>query len=141
MLLCDTFRARGHPNITAAHTTTLMVTREPGLTERGDCIIAVSAEKGLGDLDWRIKKVIRSRQARIKLALAADNLAFEVSGMGHPELTLSHPTEIVARKSSFICDRTLMIGADGAACNISEQLLRLIKGEEKIIEITIAVEI
>lgn len=141
MLLCDTFRAQGHPNITAAHTTTLMVTREPGLTERGDCIIAVSAEKGLRDLNQRMKKVIRSRQARIKLALAVDNLAFEVSGMGHPELTLNHPTEIVTRKSSFICDRTLMIDSDGAACNISEQLLRLIKGEKNIIKITISVEV
>jgi len=141
MLLSDNFKALGHPNITAAHKTTLMVTRDPWLTERGDCIIAVSAEKGLRDLDQRMKKVIQSRKARIQLALAADNLIFEVSGIGHPELTLNHPTEIVTRKSDFICDRTLMIGADSAACDISEQLLKLIKGEKNIIEITITVEV
>lgn len=117
-----------------------MVTRDPELTERGDCIVAVSAEKGPRDLDPRMKEAIRSREAGISLVLAADGLTFEVSGRGHPGLMLSHPTDMVTRKSDYICDRTLMIGADSAACDLSERLLRRIRGEGCIIEITIVVE-
>lgn len=124
----------------ASHRTTLMVTREPGLTLRGDCIVAVAAEKGLGDLDPRLKEAMRSRDSRIRLVLEAGSRVFEVSGRGDPRLTLTHPTDMVARRSGYICDRTMMIGADKAACDLEPSLLRLLRNREQVVNITLLVE-
>jgi len=141
MRLTDAFRARGHPNITASHRTTLMITRDPELTPRGDCIVAVAAEKGLRDLDPRMKEVMRSHDARIRLILEMGGAVFEVTGRGDPGLTLSHPADMVARKSGYICDRTLMVGADRAACDLDPSLVRLLQNRGQVVNITLIVEI
>ncbi|KON29324.1 hypothetical protein AC482_06750 [miscellaneous Crenarchaeota group-15 archaeon DG-45] len=140
MRLVETFRALGHPNIRASHATTLMVTREPELTPRGDCVVAVSAEKGPRDIDSRAKEAIRSPDARVSLILEAGGLAFEAAGRGDPGLTLNHPTDMVARRSRYVCDRTLMIGADKAARDIEPNLLRLLQSSACIVKITLVVE-
>lgn len=124
----------------ASHRTTLMVTREPGLTLRGDCIVAVAAEKGLGDLDPRLKEAMRSRDSKIRLVLDAGGRVVEVSGRGDPRLTLSHPTDMVARRSGYICDRTIMIGADKAACDLEPSLVRLLRNRGQAVSITLLVE-
>jgi len=140
MHLRETFIARGHPNIKASHRTTLMITREPWLTPRGDCIVAVAAEKGMSDLDPLVKAAIRSRDAKIRLVLKAGGFVFEVSGRGDPSLTLSHTKDMIARKSNYISDRTLMIRADKAACDIPPSLLRLLKDPELIVNVELVVE-
>ena len=140
MQLMETFRARGHPNIRAGHRTTLMVTREPELTPRGDCIVAVAAEKGLMDLDPQVKEAMRSRDARIRLVLEVGGPVFEVSGRGDPGLTLSHPTDMIARRSGYICDRTLMVRADRAACDLKPPLLRLLQNREQVVNVTLVVD-
>lgn len=139
MPLVETFRGRGHPNIRASHRTTLMVTRDSELTVRGDCIVAVEAEKGSRDFDQRIRDAMRKRGARIRLTLEAGGIMFEVSGRGDPGLTLSHPTDMVARKSGYICDRTLFIEADKAACDIPQSFLRLLQKGEQVINMTLMV--
>lgn len=141
MRFVETFKALGHPNIRASHATTLMVTREPELTTRGDCVVAVSAEKGLRDIDPKVKEAIRSLDARVSLILEAYGLAFAATGRGDPSLTLSHPTDMVARKSHYICERTLMIGADKAACNIEPNLLGLLQSSACTVKITLVVKI
>ncbi len=139
MRFVERFRAWGHPNIRVRHRTTLMVTRDPELTPRGDCIVAVRAEKGLADLNPRLRKAARSREAEITLTLEAEGYIFNVSGRGDPRLMLTHPSDIVARKSRYICPRTLMVEADKAACDIPEGLRRALQREIPI-QITIIVE-
>jgi hypothetical protein len=139
MQLLEAFRGRGHPNIKASHRTTLMVTRDPELTLRGDCIVAVAVGKGPRDFDQRIKDAMRKRGARIRLTLETGGIVFEVSGRGDPELTLSHPTDMVARKSGYICDRTLFIEADKAACDIPPSFLKLLQKGEQVINMTLMV--
>jgi len=140
MRLMETFAARGHPNIRAGHRTTLMVTREPELTPRGDCIVAVAAERGLGGLDPRMKEAIRSRDAGVRLILEAAGLIFEVLGRGNAGLTLSNPTDMIARRSRYMCDRTLMVGANKAACDIEPPLLRLLQNPDQVVNVTLVVE-
>lgn len=139
MRFVERFRAWGHSNIRARHRTTLMVTRDPELTPRGDCIVAVGAEKGLADLNPGLREAARSREARITLTLEAGGYIFTVSGRGDPRLTLTHPSDMVARKSRYICPRTLMIEADKAACDIPEELRRTLQRRIPI-WITIIVE-
>jgi hypothetical protein len=134
----ETFRAFGHPNIRSRHRTTLMTTREAELTKRGDCIIAVRAEKGLSDLDPQLKALIRNRGARITFTLEVDGIQFEIKGRGDPRLTHTHPHDIVIRKSSYTCDRTLMIMANKAACDIPESLVEKLKTQDRQVKITIA---
>jgi hypothetical protein len=120
---------------------TIMVTKEADLTHRGDCVMAVGAEKGLRDLDPRLKDAMRRDDARIRLVLEVGGLEFEVTGEGNPGLTLSHPTDMVARKSRYICNRTLMIRADKAACNADKDLVDLLKDENRGVKVTISVDL
>jgi len=137
MPLRETFRARGHPNVRSTHKTTLMTTTDDHLSTRGDCIVAVSAGKGLRDLDPRIKEAIMREGSTVRLLIETEGKTFTVQGFGDPRLTLSHPSDMVIRKSSYICDRTLMIKADKAACDIENSIIELLRKENCQISLTI----
>lgn len=139
MTLSESFRARGHPNITSTHRTTLMITRDTELTPKGNCVVAVGSEKGLLDLDPRLKEAMRRADAKITLTLEVGKAVFNVSGRGDPRLTFSHPNDMVARKSAFICDRTLMIKADKASCDIDSSMVRLLQDGNQDVRVTISV--
>lgn len=46
-----------------------------------------------------------------------------VTARGDGRLTLSHPSDIVVRRSDYVCDRTLAVGADKAAVDLSRDLV------------------
>ena len=137
MPLRETFKAWGHPNVRSTHRTTLMTTTDDHLSTRGDCIIAVRAEKGLRDLSSRIKEAIRREGSTLRLHIETEGKTFTVEGFGDPWLTLSHPSDMVIRKSSYICDRTLMIMANKAACDIDFSMIELLRKENCQISLTI----
>ena len=60
----------------------------------------------------------------------------EITGFGHEDLELSHPTDIVIRKSDYTCSRTLMINADKAARDLDLDLVEDLKNG-KTMEVTI----
>jgi hypothetical protein len=68
-----------------------------------------------------------------------DNCSFKIKGKGHPKITYNHPTDIVARKSNFVCDRTLMVLADKAACDIPFDLLNSLRNKEQKINFNLMV--
>jgi hypothetical protein len=140
MCTSETFAARGHPNIRAIHRTTLMITTERNLTTRGDCVVAVASEKGPRDLSPSTREAIRRRDAKIRVAMEVNGLVFDVSGKGDPGLTLSHPTDMVIRKSGYTCDRTLMICADRAACDIPKEIVRMLRNGDQTVNISLFVE-
>jgi len=51
--------AKGHKNVKATHRTTLEVTKDKYLTPRGDCIIAISANKAASDLSESFKYYLK----------------------------------------------------------------------------------
>jgi hypothetical protein len=136
-----TFKAWGHENIKSTHKTTLMTTTETHLTKRGDCIVAVNADKGLRDLPEDMKLMAMSSQSIITMVLKIGQLVFTVKGRGDPNLTYNHPTDIVARKSEYTCSRTLMVRANKAACDIEPSFIALLRNREQDIEITIKIEL
>jgi len=138
--LIESFTAWGHPNIRAVHRMTLMITKDAKITKRGDCIVAVSACKGLQEMDEGIKNAMRSENARIKLILDAAGYKVEISGRGDPRLPLSHPTDMVARKSGFISDRTFMLNSDRAAIDIPVQMVKLLQNPKQTIKLTVTIE-
>jgi len=133
-----TLRARGHPNVTAGHRTTFEVTVDPEIGETADCIIGVSSSDSISTLPDEMKRAIARESSLVRVILRTENGYDEIRGYGHPELTLDHPTDIVCRKSDYICSRTLMIGADKAACDLDENLVRdLREGRELTVEIIV----
>ena len=46
----EIIRCRGHPLVLGTHPTTFEVTREDHLTENGNCIIGIAADKGCAGL-------------------------------------------------------------------------------------------
>ncbi|AEG17583.1 DUF371 domain-containing protein [Methanobacterium paludis] len=125
-----TFFAKGHPNVTSKHKTTFEVTKDLDMGIRADCIIGVSSGIKMDDFPEEIKEVIKNENTVIKILLETENAADEITGYGHPELTLDHPTDMVCRKSEFKCNRTLMIKADKAACDLKKDLINdLSKGK------------
>src|SRR5206468_3242916 len=134
------FYARGHRSVSSTHPTTLEFTRDTGLTKNGDCIIAVGCSVGLIDLPEPIKNALSSGACRARLTLTVDGYQFAVDGGGAQGLTLSHPTDIVVRKSGFISDRTLMVRANRAAADIPRSFVELLEDPTRKVLVELAAE-
>ena len=114
-----------------------MITTDTHLSKEGDCILAVRAEKGLKDISPDLKDIIRNEDAEVVFIMETSGQSLVVRGRGHPELTLTSPSDMVIRKSSFICDRTLMIKADIASSDIPLEFVRLLEGHNREVHIII----
>lgn len=138
----EVIRARGHPNVRATHPTTLEITREEHLTSRGDCIVAVGADKGARDLSEAFKRAAREPGARITITIEvpARGLRAVIRARGHPGLTFKHPTDLVVRKSDFVCGRTVAIGADKAARDLPRELVEALRdpGVEVLVRLEVS---
>ncbi len=131
--MIERITASGHRNVTSMHKTTLEVTMDAEISKRADCIIGVKADKGLKDLSEDFKNRARQKAARIQVTIKAGDAEERITGEGHPELTFSHETDMVIRKSDFICPRTLMIRADKSSNELNPKLTeRLMDPNQKI---------
>lgn len=133
--------ARGHANIMAKHPTTIEITKSSSLSEKGDCIVAVMATKGLSDLSENFKRCCRVDNARILAEICSSGIVERICGRGCHLLPLNHPDEIVFRKSNFVSNRTLMIGADAASIDLNRKLIKAIRSSSATISIKLTVEI
>jgi uncharacterized protein len=109
--------------VTSLHSTTIEVTTEERLTEKGDCIIGVGASKGCAQLDERLKAALRNDRATVLFSLHVGSEKFEFQGFGNAGLSLLHPHDMVIRKSSFLSDRTLAVGTNAAAKDIPRKIV------------------
>jgi len=132
--------ARGHENIQATHKTTFEITKESTLTKHGDCIIAIDAVKGAADLPLGFKEAARSEGAQMTITIEAGELKEVVRARGSPRLPFTNPTDLVVRKSNYVCGRTLAIRADKAASDLSRKLIEKIRNSNQEIRITLAVK-
>lgn len=137
-MLIEKIKARGHKNITARHRTTLEITKESYLTTRGDCIIAVSSDRGMSDFSNEFKEGLRNEDTKLEIKLTCADSKEILIAYGHPNLTFKNPNEMVIRKSNFICDRTLAIKADKASCDLDRKFVdKLKKCNDVFIELII----
>jgi hypothetical protein len=132
--------ARGHENIQSTNKTTFEITKEAYLTKRGDCIIAVGANKGAADLDLKFKKFSQSENAHIKIILEAKDQVEVVNAWGTRLLLFTHPTDMVIRKSDYICNRTIAIRSDKSAQDFSRKLVEELRNPNLRVKITLTVE-
>lgn len=133
MRAVEVFRARGHPNVRAEHSTTLEITRDDYLTPRGDCIVAVCSEKAASDLSGEFKRLARRSDCVVTLTLLVDGLEDRVVGRGSPGLTFTDPRSMVFRRSGYTCPRTVMVGADKAARDLDRELVRALRDGREVL--------
>ncbi|MGP8125279.1 MAG: DUF371 domain-containing protein [Nitrososphaerales archaeon] len=122
----------GHPMVKSLHPTTIEITTEEHLTEKGDCIVGVGAAKGCGQLSETLKTALRSDQARVTIRVLVDNESFELTAAGDRGLELSHPHDIVIRRSRFMSGRTLAVGASAAARDIPRSIVSMLKDPRSV---------
>ena len=139
--LKEVILARGHENISATHKSTIEITKESHLTESGDCIIAVSANKAFGDLSSEFKKNLLKDHAGITISVEAAGVTEILSANGSSRLILTHPTDLVVRKSSYVCNRTLAIHASKSACELSRDLIKKLKNSKQDVRVTLTLKI
>jgi len=132
--------AHGHENVKSSNRTTFEITKENYLTKRGDCIIAVGATKGAADLNQQFKEVARSKSTQITIEIEAGEEKETVKAWGIAELLLTHPTDLVVRKSNYVCNRTLAIRADKAARALSRRLVEKLQNPNQRVKITLTAE-
>jgi len=128
---------RGHPLVIGNHPTTFEITTEGHLTKNGNCIIGIAADKGCAGLSAAFKRVLANDDAILITRLASGDVSFEVKSHGSSRFTLDHPTDMVWRRSSFVCGRTIGILSDHVAVTLPKALIaNLAAGKEMIVALT-----
>src|SRR5512143_2553018 len=108
----EIIRCRGHPLVLGTHPTTFEVTREDHLTENGNCIIGIAADRGCAGLSRSFRTVLAHDDALLITRLECNGIVTEVRSRGSAQMRLDHPTDMVWRKSTFVCGRTIGILSD-----------------------------
>jgi uncharacterized protein len=117
----------GHMNIQSLHPRTIEITKDAKLSLRGDCIVGVRANKSCSDLNYTLKRALKNDGSLAKIEIIVGNSSFEISGRGDKELSLFSRHDIVIRKSSFVCPRTMSISCDKASCDIPREMILSLK--------------
>jgi hypothetical protein len=141
MRAVEVIKASGHPKIRATHATTLEITKDAELTERGDCIVATNASKGAADLSPEFLKLVKNNTARVTLTIKAANRSETVTGRGDRRLVLTHPADLVVRKSDYVCPRTLMVQADKSASDLSREFVEVLRDRSLRITLEVVAEL
>jgi len=132
--------ALGNKNILSTHRTTIEVTKDKKLTKNGNCIVAVAADKSVTDLSEEFKKRLKKKNSKLTIIIEVNGFSDKVTAKGCSELALTNTKDIVIRKSDYICNRTLAIKANKAACDLSTDLVNKLKNPKEKIKITLIID-
>ena len=128
--------AKGHENVLSLHKSTFEITKDKDLSLSGDCIIGLDIDKSMVDFPQEFKEKLANDDTKVIVELKTPNASDTIEGFGHHDLSLSHPTDIVCRKSTFVCSRTLMIKSNKAAIDLNRDLIKdLANGESMEVNI------
>ncbi len=128
----EVVRARGHEHVTAAHASTWELTSDDWLTPAGDCILAVGADRTPAEFDPAFVETCRDPDAGIVATLSAGDERATVRGRGHPDLTFADDRSLVARTSTYVDDRTVLVDADAAAADLPDALTAALAGGAEV---------
>jgi len=125
-MILEKIFAFGHENILCSHKTTIELTKHNYLTKRGNCVLGINASKGCIDLNEDLKQLIKDKK-KIKVTIMVGELSDSFYGFGDNELKLLDENDIVFRKSSFICDRTILINCTKSSNDLNRDLIEKLK--------------
>lgn len=125
--LTTEIHARGHENVSGEHGSTVEVTTDDWLTPAGDCIVGVDADRTPAEFDDAFVEACQSVSATITAEFTVETddgtLTDALTGRGDPELTFEGDRSLVGRTSEYVDDRTVFVGADGAATDLDRALI------------------
>jgi hypothetical protein len=133
----ETIVAHGHENIQATHPTTFEITKESQMSKKGDCIIAVSADKSTPDFSPAFSNIMQRDNAKLTITIEAGDAVERIRALGSSKLILTHPSDVVVRKSYYTCSRTLAIRADKAARDLPRKFVEKLKNPKQKVKITL----
>ena len=105
------------------HRNTLEITCDKHLTPSGDCIVGIGAQCGCLRLPDLLKTALRRSDSNVRIVIRVGDDTFTVNAHGSPDLILEHASDMVIRKSDFICPRTLAIGSDLASDSLPRSMV------------------
>jgi hypothetical protein len=93
---------------------------------------------GARDLPEALRVALARSDTLARVVFGVGRFDFEIHGKGDPRLILSHPTDLVIRRSGFVSDRTLMIHADNSAIDLPRGMVRLLQDPSNTVTIEIS---
>ncbi|HYA78638.1 MAG TPA: DUF371 domain-containing protein [Verrucomicrobiae bacterium] len=129
--------AFGHENIQTIHPSTLMFTKQKHLSKTGDCVVGVASDKAVANLSQIFKDALRKPNVKLTVIIEAGGITEQINAFGSPKLILTHLTDMVIRKSDYICNRTLAIRADKSANDLPRELVEKLKNPNQKVNITL----
>lgn len=130
----------GHRNIRCLHSNTIEITKAVSLSTKGDCIAGVSASKACSDFDSEFKAKLSEIGRKVNLEIIIGERNFRMHGFSDQRLTLSHNHDIVIRKSSYVCPRTLCVLCDKASSDIPRDLVMKLQDPTTVAKLNIFIE-
>ncbi|PKL60863.1 MAG: DUF371 domain-containing protein [Methanomicrobiales archaeon HGW-Methanomicrobiales-4] len=128
----ERFSAYGHPDVTATHRSTFEITTEEHLSSAGTCILAVRSEIGAANLSPEFGELLRTPGSRLITRLCCRSTHVIIASCGSPDLTLNHMSDLVWRRSSFTCGRTIGLYSDHTAVTIPRDMVALLREGERL---------
>ncbi|MHA1670900.1 MAG: DUF371 domain-containing protein [Promethearchaeota archaeon] len=135
MTILERIIAFGHKNVSCIHNSTIEITKENYLTNRGTCVLGINASKGCSDLDLKLKQKIWDG-VKIEVVIQVEAFYDKFYGFGSKFLPLSHESDLVFRKSDFICDRTVLINCSKSSRDLNRNLVNGLTSPKKKIKLT-----
>lgn len=129
----------GHPNVRATHSRTIEITKASNLTPRGDCIIGVNASKACHDLPDALKRRLQEDSV-VRISIVVDGKEYNLMASGSSSLILTDRHDIVIRKSSYVCPRTLAVRSNIACNNLPKDMVAILLDPTKKGYLRIGVE-
>lgn len=134
----EEFSATGHEHVRGTHESTLELTTDDYLTPAGDCIVGINASKAPASFAPELRRLCAQADATIRCTLTVGTETVHVTGEGDPRLTLASDRSLVIRTSQYVDDRTLMINADHAACDLPRSMInQLADGASMTVTVTV----
>lgn len=113
------FTAKGHPQITGEHKSTLEFTKDDHISGNGDCILGICSNHDISELTKLSGRVIFV----IKVNGIEDT--FEATIPKNHKIT--DEKELVIRKSTFISNRTYAVASTKSSLDIDRNLIESLK--------------
>jgi len=119
----EVVHASGHEHVSAEHASTFEVTTDEFLTPAGDCILAIGADRAPADFDVSFVAACQDADATVVATIDVAGETVRIEGEGHPDLTFASERSAVGRTSTYVDDRTVMVGADAAARDVDREVV------------------
>ena len=135
--------ARGHEHVSGEHGSTVELTSDDWLTPAGDCIVGIEADTTPAEFDGEFVDACQSADATVSAEFEVqhdgETLTDTLTARGDPELTFEGDRSLVGRTSDYVDDRTVFVGADGAAADLDRELIDAL-AEGATLTLTLTVE-